>query len=341
MSTTAGAGSLIIGVLLVVLGVSLWFQKHVRVFAGVAAILLALVSIPVSNLGGFLIGFLFALVGGAMAVSWVPGEPPRAEPPLEGKGTDGTPEGAVPGARGPSTPRSPASQPGYPGGTRGAGPPGRDGRRGALPGLHGTGPHDLSGTSPANGRTGGTVPADEVTRGTDVESSRVRTGPRHAAPKKPLFTRFHMPAGKADSHRGDAHGRPHGDGLHAHARPRRRQRRGAALQQPGRPTSTRTAWRPWRTPRRTRPPRPPPRPQPTGPTTARTTRRSPTPPPPPATPARTRARTPARTRATPSDSGSDDKGAKDEQDAPAPAPPRRRARKRPVARARTPRRRAG
>ncbi|MEV5545140.1 hypothetical protein AB0L35_03235 [Streptomyces sp. NPDC052309] len=41
------------------------------------------------------------------------------------------------------------------------------------------------------------MPADEVTRGPDVETSRVRTGPRHAAPKKPLFTRFHMPAGKA------------------------------------------------------------------------------------------------------------------------------------------------
>ncbi|MFI8193106.1 hypothetical protein ACIF8T_30770 [Streptomyces sp. NPDC085946] len=41
------------------------------------------------------------------------------------------------------------------------------------------------------------MPADEVTRGTDVGPSRARTGPRHAAPKKPLFTRFHMPAGKA------------------------------------------------------------------------------------------------------------------------------------------------
>ncbi|MFF9491905.1 hypothetical protein [Streptomyces flaveolus] len=41
------------------------------------------------------------------------------------------------------------------------------------------------------------MPADEVTRGTDAEASRVRTGPRHAAPRKPLFTRFHMPAGKA------------------------------------------------------------------------------------------------------------------------------------------------
>ncbi|MFE2715480.1 hypothetical protein ACFXKI_26730 [Streptomyces mirabilis] len=41
------------------------------------------------------------------------------------------------------------------------------------------------------------MPADEVIRGTEVDESRVRTGPRHAAPRKPLFTRFHVPAGKA------------------------------------------------------------------------------------------------------------------------------------------------
>ncbi|MFF3373030.1 hypothetical protein ACFYXF_08715 [Streptomyces sp. NPDC002680] len=41
------------------------------------------------------------------------------------------------------------------------------------------------------------MPADEVTHGTDVDGSRGRTGPRHAAPRKPLFTRFHVPAGKA------------------------------------------------------------------------------------------------------------------------------------------------
>ncbi|MFG2951740.1 hypothetical protein [Streptomyces adustus] len=39
--------------------------------------------------------------------------------------------------------------------------------------------------------------ADEVTHETDAEASLVRTGPRHAAPKKPLFTRFQVPAGKA------------------------------------------------------------------------------------------------------------------------------------------------
>ncbi|MEU6386267.1 DUF6114 domain-containing protein [Streptomyces bauhiniae] len=79
MATTAGAGSLIIGVLLIVLGISLWFQKHVRVFAGVAAILLALVSIPVSNFGGFVIGFLLSLVGGAMGIAWSPGPGAKAE----------------------------------------------------------------------------------------------------------------------------------------------------------------------------------------------------------------------------------------------------------------------
>ena len=122
MSTTAGAGSLIIGVLLIVLGISLWFQKHVRVFAGVAAILLALVSIPVSNIGGFVIGFLLSLIGGAMAVSWAPGVPPEPEQPAEADPEEGgAPEGAW-------LPQQAANGVGE--------------------------PNDLSGTSPANGANG-------------------------------------------------------------------------------------------------------------------------------------------------------------------------------------------
>ncbi|NEE61205.1 hypothetical protein G3M55_93950, partial [Streptomyces sp. SID8455] len=47
-----------------------------------AAILLALISIPVANIGGFVIGFLFALIGGALSISWAPGEPqPEEEAP--------------------------------------------------------------------------------------------------------------------------------------------------------------------------------------------------------------------------------------------------------------------
>ncbi|MFD7967568.1 DUF6114 domain-containing protein [Streptomyces clavifer] len=100
MSTTAGAGSLIIGVLLITLGLTMWFQPIVRVFAGVAAILLALISIPVANIGGFLIGFVFALLGGALSVSWAPGAPeaaadldavrPRAQTAEGVPGTEGT-----------------------------------------------------------------------------------------------------------------------------------------------------------------------------------------------------------------------------------------------------------
>ncbi|WP_405794613.1 DUF6114 domain-containing protein [Streptomyces sp. NBC_01506] len=79
MATTAGAGSLIIGVLLATLGLTMWFQSAVRVFAGVATILLGLVSIPVANFGGFGLGFLPALIGGALSIAWAPGRPVEAD----------------------------------------------------------------------------------------------------------------------------------------------------------------------------------------------------------------------------------------------------------------------
>ncbi|TRV78539.1 monovalent cation/H(+) antiporter subunit G [Streptomyces sp. 130] len=112
MSTTAGAGSLIIGVLLVTLGLTMWFHSIVRVFAGVAAILLALISIPVANIGGFVIGFVFALLGGALSVSWAPGEPPAAEEPAADEtpetvtfaNDESLPEGALHGAGVPEQP---------------------------------------------------------------------------------------------------------------------------------------------------------------------------------------------------------------------------------------------
>lgn len=79
MSTTTGSAALIIGALLITLGLTMWFHHIVRVFAGVAAILLALISIPLANLGGFVVGFLLALIGGALSASWAPGEPKADE----------------------------------------------------------------------------------------------------------------------------------------------------------------------------------------------------------------------------------------------------------------------
>ncbi len=142
MATTAGAGSLIIGVLLVVLGFSLWFQKHVRTFAGVAAILLALVSIPVSNLGGFLIGFLLAMVGGALAVSWAPGAPPEPQAVQEDtQGEGGAPAGAAPYEAAPHESASYYAAPQEPA---------------PYESADGTDePNDLSGTSPVNNGANG------------------------------------------------------------------------------------------------------------------------------------------------------------------------------------------
>ncbi|MFF5918698.1 DUF6114 domain-containing protein [Streptomyces flavochromogenes] len=93
MQTTAGAGALIIGVLLITLGLTMWFQPIVRVFAGVATIVLALVSIPVSNFGGLIIGYLFAVIGGGMSAAWAPAPPVEETDEAEADAEhDGQPE---------------------------------------------------------------------------------------------------------------------------------------------------------------------------------------------------------------------------------------------------------
>ncbi|GAA4296371.1 DUF6114 domain-containing protein [Streptomyces venetus] len=109
MATTAGAGSLIIGVLLITLGLTMWFQQATRVFAGVAAIILALVSLVVSNIGGFIIGFLLAMLGGALGISWAPGK-------AESAGGGPQPGGQGPTAEGATEPASDgvAGEPGQP-----------------------------------------------------------------------------------------------------------------------------------------------------------------------------------------------------------------------------------
>jgi hypothetical protein len=72
MATTAGAGSAVIGLLLIALGISCWFQPLIRVFAGIASIVLSIISLPVSNFGGFGMGLLFGILGGALVCSWAP-----------------------------------------------------------------------------------------------------------------------------------------------------------------------------------------------------------------------------------------------------------------------------
>ena len=65
-----GVFGVLIGVLLVAAGIMCWVNPTHRVFYGIVAIVLGIASFPASNLGGFFIGMLLAIVGGSMAFAW-------------------------------------------------------------------------------------------------------------------------------------------------------------------------------------------------------------------------------------------------------------------------------
>ncbi|MDT7785561.1 MAG: hypothetical protein QOF58_3980 [Pseudonocardiales bacterium] len=81
IQTLGGVSALLIGSLLVLCAVSLWVAPKFRLAAGIVTVLLSLVAIVVTNLGGFIFGTLFSLLGGALAVAWTnePKKPKKAE----------------------------------------------------------------------------------------------------------------------------------------------------------------------------------------------------------------------------------------------------------------------
>lgn len=78
----AGISGYLAGLLLVVAGLLSWWQRGQRVFLGVVAIALSLASFVTSNLGGFGLGMLAGLTGGALLCAWTPAEP-AARPPKQ------------------------------------------------------------------------------------------------------------------------------------------------------------------------------------------------------------------------------------------------------------------
>lgn len=79
----AGAGapaSWLLGGVLVVAGATLLLDPARRHFAGAAALIAGLLSLVGANLGGFLLGFLLAVAGGALALAWVPDCGPVGSP---------------------------------------------------------------------------------------------------------------------------------------------------------------------------------------------------------------------------------------------------------------------
>jgi hypothetical protein len=67
-----GLAGFLVPVLLLVCGVLLLVNPQQRLFYSVVAAILALGSWITSNLGGFIIGLLLALVGSALAFAWSP-----------------------------------------------------------------------------------------------------------------------------------------------------------------------------------------------------------------------------------------------------------------------------
>ncbi|MEV6240811.1 DUF6114 domain-containing protein [Lentzea sp. NPDC051838] len=81
IKTIGGVSALLIGTLLAICAVSLWLQPKFRLAAGIVTVLLSLVALVVTNLGGFLMGTILSLLGGALAVAWTdnPKEPKKAK----------------------------------------------------------------------------------------------------------------------------------------------------------------------------------------------------------------------------------------------------------------------
>lgn len=76
----AGVSSVLLGVVLLVMGLSAWFAPHYRGLAGVLTVLAAAAALVLSNLGGFFVGTLLGICGGALIFAWqpLPGTGPAA-----------------------------------------------------------------------------------------------------------------------------------------------------------------------------------------------------------------------------------------------------------------------
>ncbi|WP_411104681.1 DUF6114 domain-containing protein [Streptomyces sp. cmx-4-9] len=68
----AGIPSVLMGIVMIVLGLTAWFAPPQRVLAGVLTTLIATGALVLSNLGGFLIGTLLGILGGGLMFAWQP-----------------------------------------------------------------------------------------------------------------------------------------------------------------------------------------------------------------------------------------------------------------------------
>ena len=61
--------------ILIAMGLFILFVPSQRMVASVDAVIVGLASFPLSNLGGFVVGMMSAVLGGSWAFGWVPNKP--------------------------------------------------------------------------------------------------------------------------------------------------------------------------------------------------------------------------------------------------------------------------
>lgn len=72
MAGIAGVSTMAITPALIMMAAAMWFAPGYRVFAGIFTLICALLSMVVSNFGGFLLGMLLGVFGGGLAFAWTP-----------------------------------------------------------------------------------------------------------------------------------------------------------------------------------------------------------------------------------------------------------------------------
>jgi len=99
-----GVFGVLIGALLIAAGTALLVNPVHRSFYGIAGIILGIASFPASNLGGFFLGMLLAIVGGALGYAWAPvaADGPDARPVAADSPGPGAHRRREPGADGES-----------------------------------------------------------------------------------------------------------------------------------------------------------------------------------------------------------------------------------------------
>lgn len=109
IATISGVSTLLIGAALIMFGIGMWLQPFAAPYLGVMSILVAIIALPTSNLGGFVVGSLLGIIGGALGLAWEDTDPtPKGRHARGGKREQAPPDSehedpAVPG--GGETPR--------------------------------------------------------------------------------------------------------------------------------------------------------------------------------------------------------------------------------------------